>query len=260
MSDNSSAALAPATAQDTPANVSLEDRQLVERNLTIAFRRGFPQRTYHPKLLPCCVATYTVDKRNHGIALLGDLYNDFTGWSYDDFELINPRLRSRLRTLLRIRGIYMGKANSSISRALCGLLTSNELPEWDENELLGQEVAENTVAYKVKQKLLQGTVKAAISSPAPVVIQQPTITRPAEPESLRSLRPINPLSKSLSINGANPSVSADAPHAYTSIPPVRFENEEVEADLTIRFIKIWDKKLAYTGEPYDIFDDKIRNS
>ncbi|KAM4061047.1 cwf18 domain containing protein [Hirsutella rhossiliensis] len=236
MSDNSSAALAPATAQDTPANVSLEDRQLVERNLTIAFRRGFPQRTYHPKLLPCCVATYTVEKRNHGIALLGDLYNDFTGWSYDDFELINPRLRSRLRTLLRIRGIYMGKANSSISRALCGLLTSNELPEWDENELLGQEVAENTVAYKVKQKLLQGTVKAAISS----------------------LRPINPLSKSLSINGANPSVSADAPHAYTSIPPVRFENEEVEADLTIRFIKIWDKKLAYTGEPYDIFDDKIR--
>ncbi|KAM4057145.1 hypothetical protein HRG_012543 [Hirsutella rhossiliensis] len=139
----------------------------------------------------------------------------------------------------------MGKANSSISRALCGLLTSNELPEWDENELLGQEVAENTVAYKVKQKLLQGTVKAAISS----------------------LRPINPLSKSLSINGANPSVSADAPvrttnfrDAYTSIPPVRFENEEVEADLTIRFIKIWDKKLAYTGEPYDIFDDKIRNS
>ncbi|KAM4061020.1 cwf18 domain containing protein [Hirsutella rhossiliensis] len=251
MSDNSSAALAPATAQDTPANVSLEDRQLVERNLTIAFRRGFPQRTYHPELLLVhrnsfflgCVATYTVDKRNHGIALLGDLYNDFTGWSYDDFELINPRLRSRLRTLLRIRGIYMGKANSSISRALCGLLTSNELPEWDENELLGQEVAENTVAYKVKQKLLQGTVKAAISS----------------------LRPINPLSKSLSINGANPSVSADAPvrttnfrDAYTSIPPVRFENEEVEADLTIRFIKIWDKKLAYTGEPYDIFDDKIR--
>ncbi|KAM4063754.1 cwf18 domain containing protein [Hirsutella rhossiliensis] len=204
-----------------------------------------------------CVATYTVDKRNHGIALLGDLYNDFTGWSYDDFELINPRLRSRLRTLLRIRGIYMGKANSSISRALCGLLTSNELPEWDENELLGQEVAENTVAYKVKQKLLQGTVKAAISSPAPVVIQQPTITRPAEPESLRSLRPINPLSKSLSINGANPRYQ-QTPHAYTSIPPVRFENEEVEADLTIRFIKIWDKKLAYTGEPYDIFDDKIR--
>ncbi|KAM4067548.1 cwf18 domain containing protein [Hirsutella rhossiliensis] len=243
--------ISPATAQDTPANVSLEDRQLVERNLTIAFRRGFPQRTYHPELLLVhrnsfflgCVATYTVDKRNHGIALLGDLYNDFTGWSYDDFELINPRLRSRLRTLLRIRGIYMGKANSSISRALCGLLTSNELPEWDENELLGQEVAENTVAYKVKQKLLQGTVKAAISS----------------------LRPINPLSKSLSINGANPSVSADAPvrttnfrDAYTSIPPVRFENEEVEADLTIRFIKIWDKKLAYTGEPYDIFDDKIR--
>ncbi|KAM4067659.1 cwf18 domain containing protein [Hirsutella rhossiliensis] len=236
--------ISPATAQDTPANVSLEDRQLVERNLTIAFRRGFPQRTYHPELLLVhrnsfflgCVATYTVDKRNHGIALLGDLYNDFTGWSYDDFELINPRLRSRLRTLLRIRGIYMGKANSSISRALCGLLTSNELPEWDENELLGQEVAENTVAYKVKQKLLQGTVKAAISS----------------------LRPINPLSKSLSINGANPLGISRRSHAYTSIPPVRFENEEVEADLTIRFIKIWDKKLAYTGEPYDIFDDKIR--
>ncbi|KAM4058734.1 cwf18 domain containing protein [Hirsutella rhossiliensis] len=251
MSDNSSAALAPATAQDTPANVSLEDRQLVERNLTIVELPSLPirhfdadfQRTYHPELLPCCVATYTVDKRNHGIALLGDLYNDFTGWSYDDFELINPRLRSRLRTLLRIRGIYMGKANSSISRALCGLLTSNELPEWDENELLGQEVAENTVAYKVKQKLLQGTVKAAISS----------------------LRPINPLSKSLSINGANPLGISRRPvrttnfrDAYTSIPPVRFENEEVEADLTIRFIKIWDKKLAYTGEPYDIFDDKIR--
>ncbi|KAM4055441.1 cwf18 domain containing protein [Hirsutella rhossiliensis] len=274
MSDNSSAALAPATAQDTPANVSLEDRQLVERNLTIVELPSLPIRHFDADFLnePItqssslvhrnsfflgCVATYTVDKRNHGIALLGDLYNDFTGWSYDDFELINPRLRSRLRTLLRIRGIYMGKANSSISRALCGLLTSNELPEWDENELLGQEVAENTVAYKVKQKLLQGTVKAAISSQL--------LPDRQNRNPLISLRPINPLSKSLSINGANPSVSADAPvrttnfrDAYTSIPPVRFENEEVEADLTIRFIKIWDKKLAYTGEPYDIFDDKIR--
>ncbi|KAM4060801.1 cwf18 domain containing protein [Hirsutella rhossiliensis] len=266
--------ISPATAQDTPANVSLEDRQLVERNLTIAFRRGFPQRTYHPELLPVhrnsfflgCVATYTVDKRNHGIALLGDLYNDFTGWSYDDFELINPRLRSRLRTLLRIRGIYMGKANSSISRALCGLLTSNELPEWDENELLGQEVAENTVAYKVKQKLLQGTVKAAISSPAPVVIQQPTITRPAEPESPQIIETHQPAQQepqhqwreSPRYQQTLPVRTTNFRDAYTSIPPVRFENEEVEADLTIRFIKIWDKKLAYTGEPYDIFDDKIR--
>ncbi|KAM4062690.1 cwf18 domain containing protein [Hirsutella rhossiliensis] len=223
MSDNSSAALAPATAQDTPANVSLEDRQLVERNLTIVELPSLPIRHFDADFL------------NEPITQSSSFY--------DDFELINPRLRSRLRTLLRIRGIYMGKANSSISRALCGLLTSNELPEWDENELLGQEVAENTVAYKVKQKLLQGTVKAAISS----------------------LRPINPLSKSLSINGANPRYQQTLPvrttnfrDAYTSIPPVRFENEEVEADLTIRFIKIWDKKLAYTGEPYDIFDDKIR--
>ncbi|KJZ79358.1 hypothetical protein HIM_01509 [Hirsutella minnesotensis 3608] len=283
MSDNSSAALAPATAQDTPANVSLEDRQLIERNLTIVELPSLPIRHFDADFLnePItqssslvhrnsfflgCVATYMVDKRNHGIALLGDLYNDFTGWSYDDFELINPRLRSRLRTLLRIRGIYMGKANSSISRALCGLLTSNELPEWDENELLGQEVAENTVAYKVKQKLLQGTVKAALSSPAPVVIQQPTITRPAEPESPQIIETHQPAQQepqhqwreSPRYQQTLPVRTTNFRDAYTSIPPVRFENEEVEADLTIRFIKIWDKKLAYTGEPYDIFDDKIR--
>lgn len=46
---------------------------------------------------------------------------------------------------------------------------------------------------------------------------------------------------------------------YTQIPPIKVSNEMLPATIVAQFVKIWDKILNYTGEAYDILDDKIRN-
>ena len=45
---------------------------------------------------------------------------------------------------------------------------------------------------------------------------------------------------------------------YTQIPPIRMPNEMLPATIVAQFVKIWDKNSNYTGEAYDILDDKIR--
>ena len=46
--------------------------------------------------------------------------------------------------------------------------------------------------------------------------------------------------------------------AYRRLPPAKVEEEPLLPHLVERFIKIWNKDMNYTGEPYDILDDKIR--
>lgn len=47
--------------------------------------------------------------------------------------------------------------------------------------------------------------------------------------------------------------------AYRTIPPLQFPNEELEPNTATQFKKMWDKSMNYSGEVYDIFDDKIRH-
>ena len=45
---------------------------------------------------------------------------------------------------------------------------------------------------------------------------------------------------------------------YTQIPPLQVPNEMLPATIVGQFVKIWNKESNYTGEPYDILDDKVR--
>ncbi|KAM4062413.1 hypothetical protein HRG_011188 [Hirsutella rhossiliensis] len=46
--------------------------------------------------------------------------------------------------------------------------------------------------------------------------------------------------------------------AYTKLPPDDIPNATVDGDTQQKFMKLWDKDKNYTGEPYDLLDDKIR--
>ena len=43
-----------------------------------------------------------------------------------------------------------------------------------------------------------------------------------------------------------------------TVPPLIFLNQEPEPNTVTAFSKIWDKIYSYSGDPYNIFDDKIR--
>ena len=84
----------------------------------------------------------------------------------------------------------------------------------------------------------------ALGSPFP--IHQPTIT--PGPAQTGSTLPAD-LPQQLFNAYTNP---------YTQIPPIRVPNTMLPAIIVAQFVKIWDKNLDYTGEAYDILDDKIR--
>ncbi|KAM4062481.1 hypothetical protein HRG_013656 [Hirsutella rhossiliensis] len=46
--------------------------------------------------------------------------------------------------------------------------------------------------------------------------------------------------------------------AYTKLPPDDTPNATVDADTQYMFMKLWDKDQNYTGEPYDLLDEKLR--
>ncbi|KJZ68969.1 hypothetical protein HIM_11642 [Hirsutella minnesotensis 3608] len=45
---------------------------------------------------------------------------------------------------------------------------------------------------------------------------------------------------------------------YTKLPPDDTPNTTVDSDVQQKFMKLWDKDQNYTGEPYDLLDDKLR--
>ncbi|KAF4470049.1 hypothetical protein FALBO_3049, partial [Fusarium albosuccineum] len=47
-------------------------------------------------------------------------------------------------------------------------------------------------------------------------------------------------------------------HPYRQIPPKDVPNEMLPATILTQFVKIWRKEMNYTGEAYDILDEKIR--
>jgi hypothetical protein len=51
----------------------------------------------------------------------------------------------------------------------------------------------------------------------------------------------------------------DDDDAYQIVPPLEFPNQPLDPQTAAIFSKLWDKSYCYTGEPYNILDDKIHH-
>lgn len=47
-------------------------------------------------------------------------------------------------------------------------------------------------------------------------------------------------------------------NSYNTLPPEHIKNEDLDSYVLTHFTKLRDKDKMYTGEPYDILDDKLR--
>lgn len=46
--------------------------------------------------------------------------------------------------------------------------------------------------------------------------------------------------------------------SFWTLPPVPVQTEPIDPDVIVKFVKCFDNKKRYTGEPYDILEDKTR--
>ncbi|KAI1101089.1 hypothetical protein F4804DRAFT_335626 [Jackrogersella minutella] len=80
--------------------------------------------------------------------------------------------------------------------------------------------------------------------------------KPCNPNDTSSLPPaqhpefFGPSNPGHSVDGSEPS--------FWELPPRNVQNERLDPDLITKFAKCWNTKDSYTGDAYDILDDKVR--
>ncbi|KAM4061611.1 reverse transcriptase (RNA-dependent DNA polymerase) [Hirsutella rhossiliensis] len=94
-----------------------------------------------------------------------------------------------------------------------------------------------------------------LPAPPATTIAEPPTTTATLPQ--RTIHPTSYQFQQQSIVLAEPS-SPTSLEAYTTLPPADIPNGIVDANTQQKFTKIWDKEKNYTGEPYDLLDDKLR--
>ncbi len=62
--------------------------------------------------------------------------DEFYGWGYIEFSKLDRHIRRALRKTLMAKGIYMGKSSGPVNQRLANLVIDEQLPVWDESELL----------------------------------------------------------------------------------------------------------------------------
>ncbi|EED12714.1 hypothetical protein TSTA_052370 [Talaromyces stipitatus ATCC 10500] len=83
---------------------------------------------------------------------------------------------------------------------------------------------------------LTGANAVPIGTPAPSPIKISTTPPPRPSTSLTSARQLD---------------------EYMRLPPTEYEQEDIDPSLAAKFSKAWDKAESYSGERYDILDDKV---
>ena len=213
--------------------------------------------------------------------MLEVFHEEFHGGGYTEFSRLDQNIKQVLKETFIAKGIYMGRPIGHINQRLANLVIDEQLPIWDKNDLRKYKkmyptskawvLLESEFDSPVPQQLTP-SIEAKTNpinnqqqqsfTPAPVPIHvtpdpansfgstlpihQPTIT--SGPAQIGSIPPADLPQQPFNAS-ANP---------YTQIPPIRVPNEILPATIVAQFVKIWDKNSNYTGEAYDILDDKIR--
>ncbi|KJZ69913.1 hypothetical protein HIM_10698 [Hirsutella minnesotensis 3608] len=210
----------------------------------------------------------------------------FEGWTISTWKCVPDDYKRALRNLLRRRGIYTGRQKGRFATQFLYLQTVDKPPNWPEEEFMAMEFDERTAAHRRKMAVVGSNAPTNPLSPQPpsptTTSEQPVInvapsqspppapTTPvptthdaliptsltAHPTSYRFQHP--ELVQPVHTPRPEPPSEPMSIEAYTKLPPDDIPNATVDGDTQQKFMKLWDKDKNYTGEPYNLLDDKIR--
>lgn len=214
--------------------------------------------TYAVKLL-----TDWEEYKEHGEDLFLLFKEEFANWSSDMFSKIKSPFKKKFRDYLHNNGVYTGKKMTAIGLAMVALLNAEELPEWPQETeqpdqrqqpLQPKSVQQHSIKQANEDQTLPTTAKAYKPQPAnPLRLirsESPYLwendqPRPA-PGTSYAQRPVSGVE-----------VDYKPFDGYINLPPRDVPNERVDAYTQTSFIKLWNRSPKYTGQAYDILDDKV---
>ena len=203
---------------------------------------------------------------------------EFEDWSIDMFAALPRAVRRQLKIFLRTRGVFTGRNNGKIAPQLMELTTLEEPWQWIQAELAQTEFVLGSRFYTDKKTINFHKARVKLQTPdlkipkpeTPItyenLVQQPPNppnTAPSSglftkrydkqnPEQLPSRSPYpgpTPYTSQFCLVAYDP---------YSSLPPVPVPNERLDSSTMLQFIKTYDRNKMYTGNPYDLLDDKLK--
>lgn len=212
---------------------------LWENNITPDEQDKVAVTTYVARFMSNC----GYDIKLHNDAIFEYFQEHFEGWTESTWDKVNQDYKRTLKNLLRRRGIYIrtGRKNGSSVQQFLSLQTISDPPTWPEGDFLKQQFDKGTEAYTTKMEMKRAAATAAVAfKPSP----SPTAAAPVPPPVVQD-------------SAAVPLPAAPL-EAYTMLPPADIPNVTIGANAQLSFARLWDRNMKYTGEPYDLLDDKLR--
>ncbi|KAM4066587.1 cwf18 domain containing protein [Hirsutella rhossiliensis] len=153
--------------------------------------------------------------------------------------------------------------------------TTKERGIYTEQEFTEMVFDERTAAFRRQTALLGSN---ASTNPHPSQPPSPSVTPLAAPhQGLNEPQPIKTLTSPPNAPTPAPTIqdkpaptsltihptsyrfqNPDLVNQYMKLPPDNIPNAIVDSDIQQKFMKTWNKDRNYTGEPYDLLDDKLR--
>ena len=219
------------------------------------------------------------------MTLLQDFQEDFEDWDVDRWAPLDLKLRREMRDLLRARGIYTGYIRGRMAEQFVKLQVAEDLPDWDDKSLRTMDFPTNTRAYRKQQELLgsqRPLVRPGTRPGTPALLDEkdtgqgppgrpPTGKAPA-PASLAAsvatganTTPLGPRHQSentgdfqekLAYLSLDHVYDFDGPQ-YSTLPPENKQIQSLDPTSAAQFTKLWNNADSYTGDAYDVLDDKV---
>ena len=82
-----------------------------------------------------CLESYQLSQSLVVDYMLEVFREEFYGWGYTEFSRLDKYIRRVLKETFMTKGIYMGRPGGHVNQRLANLVTDEQLPIWDENDL-----------------------------------------------------------------------------------------------------------------------------
>ncbi|KJZ75136.1 hypothetical protein HIM_05622 [Hirsutella minnesotensis 3608] len=200
---------------------------------------------------------------------------DFEGWTAELFAAMTNTARPAFRKYLRDRGVTANTTNSRLRHDLALLAIVRQDPDtWQED------LHENApTAAPITSNASITTPITSIETPTPE--PQPEPQPEQQPSRQPPSTPTQPQPQ-VQWEGVSPTPFTQAPTSYSfshrtrvdskpptdplqpdfdpyhTLPPRNVPNARPNGQALALFLKIWNKEDSYSGQPYDLLDDKIR--
>ncbi|RKF81487.1 hypothetical protein GcC1_025027 [Golovinomyces cichoracearum] len=198
-----------------------------------------------------------------------ELKQDFAGWKREHFDQAGI-LKKEFKRVLMERGIFVPLKGYSDVIGLEMAISGSEPHIWTKEEIAAASKRKLNYHPKISilgnEKSLVTILKTEVSSiqyrtqeAAKSEYRTPSdFPRNFENGQQKLFPPYQSIGPQKPILNPQDLIAENRTNSFWVLPPVPVKTETIDPEMIVKFVKCFDHNKRYTGEPYDILENKIR--